>query len=239
MDVFAALADPVRRDLLVRLAVAADPRRRPRSGSPDQPPGRQPAPAGADRRGAGHSGGPRPERLYALRGEGLAPVHGLLRALAVAQPRVGPDALDALDLEVRRTVRDHRSPSPTQQTSWRRSDDHDSDRPLGGARRDDVPRPRPHVRRPIESVWAAVTEPERLARWIGTWTGDPASGQVDFRMLFEGQSDDQARRASGCASTRASRRGTSPSPRRCPGRPMPPPRGRWCSTSLRSTGSPL
>ena len=44
---------------------------------------------------------------------------------------------------------------------------------------------------PIESVWAAVTEPERLARWIGTWTGDPASGQVDFRMLFEGQSDDQ------------------------------------------------
>ena len=40
---------------------------------------------------------------------------------------------------------------------------------------------------PIESVWAAVTEPERLARWIGTWTGDPASGKVDFRMLFEGE----------------------------------------------------
>jgi uncharacterized protein YndB with AHSA1/START domain len=40
---------------------------------------------------------------------------------------------------------------------------------------------------PIEDVWAAVTEPERLARWIGTWTGDPASGSVDFRMLFEGE----------------------------------------------------
>ncbi len=40
---------------------------------------------------------------------------------------------------------------------------------------------------PIESVWAAVTEPERLARWIGTWTGDPASGAVDFRMLYEGE----------------------------------------------------
>jgi uncharacterized protein YndB with AHSA1/START domain len=39
---------------------------------------------------------------------------------------------------------------------------------------------------PIEDVWAAVTEPERLARWIGTWTGDPESGHVSFRMLFEG-----------------------------------------------------
>ena len=42
-------------------------------------------------------------------------------------------------------------------------------------------------RAPIEDVWAAVTEPERLARWIGTWTGDPASGGVEFRMLFEGE----------------------------------------------------
>lgn len=42
-------------------------------------------------------------------------------------------------------------------------------------------------RAPIEDVWAAVTEPERLARWIGTWTGDPAAGSVAFRMLFEGE----------------------------------------------------
>lgn len=41
-------------------------------------------------------------------------------------------------------------------------------------------------RAPIEDVWAAVTEPERLARWIGTWSGDPASGSVRFEMLFEG-----------------------------------------------------
>lgn len=41
-------------------------------------------------------------------------------------------------------------------------------------------------RAPVEDVWAAVTEPERLARWIGSWTGDPASGAVEFRMLFEG-----------------------------------------------------
>ena len=41
-------------------------------------------------------------------------------------------------------------------------------------------------RAPIGSVWAAVTEPERLARWIGTVTGDPATGRVAFRMTAEG-----------------------------------------------------
>ena len=41
-------------------------------------------------------------------------------------------------------------------------------------------------RAPVEDVWAAVTEPQRLDRWIGTWTGDPASGQVLFRMTAEG-----------------------------------------------------
>jgi len=40
---------------------------------------------------------------------------------------------------------------------------------------------------PIEDVWAAVTEPARLERWIGTWSGDPASGQVDFRMTAESE----------------------------------------------------
>ena len=40
---------------------------------------------------------------------------------------------------------------------------------------------------PIEDVWAAVTEPERLQRWIGTWEGDPASGSVAFRMTAEGE----------------------------------------------------
>lgn len=42
-------------------------------------------------------------------------------------------------------------------------------------------------RAPAEDVWAAVTEPDRLARWIGTWTGDPRTGSVEFRMLFEGE----------------------------------------------------
>ncbi|WP_392542039.1 SRPBCC family protein [Oryzobacter telluris] len=42
-------------------------------------------------------------------------------------------------------------------------------------------------RAPVEDVWAAVTEPERLVRWIGTWSGDPTSGTVDFRMTAEGE----------------------------------------------------
>ena len=42
-------------------------------------------------------------------------------------------------------------------------------------------------RAPIEDVWAAVTESDRLARWIGVWTGDPASGHVQFAMTAESQ----------------------------------------------------
>lgn len=38
---------------------------------------------------------------------------------------------------------------------------------------------------PIEDVWASVTEPDRLARWIGTFTGDPRSGRVEFQMTAE------------------------------------------------------
>lgn len=41
-------------------------------------------------------------------------------------------------------------------------------------------------RAPATDVWAAVTEPERMQRWIGTWSGDPATREVDFRMTAEG-----------------------------------------------------
>jgi len=47
-------------------------------------------------------------------------------------------------------------------------------------------------RAPVEDVWAAVTEPERLARWIGTWTGDPATGHVLFRMTAEEEMPEEA-----------------------------------------------
>ncbi len=42
-------------------------------------------------------------------------------------------------------------------------------------------------RAPIDDVWAAVTESERLGRWIGTWTGDPKNGFVMFTMTAEGE----------------------------------------------------
>ncbi len=41
-------------------------------------------------------------------------------------------------------------------------------------------------RAPIDDVWAAVTDSDRLGRWIGTWEGDPAEGHVTFQMRFEG-----------------------------------------------------
>ena len=62
--------------------------------------------------------------------------------------------------------------------------------PSGRIERDAEGRPTLVITRefsaPIEDVWAAVTEPARLERWIGTFTGDPASGSVMFAMTAEG-----------------------------------------------------
>lgn len=41
-------------------------------------------------------------------------------------------------------------------------------------------------RAPIDDVWAAMTESERLERWIGRWEGDPAAGTITFFMTAEG-----------------------------------------------------
>ncbi|USQ76279.1 SRPBCC domain-containing protein [Ornithinimicrobium cryptoxanthini] len=38
---------------------------------------------------------------------------------------------------------------------------------------------------PIEDVWAALTESERLGRWFCTWTGDPETGRVEVTWAFE------------------------------------------------------
>lgn len=57
--------------------------------------------------------------------------------------------------------------------------------PLGAVLRDDEGRRLEFVRRyaqPPHDVWAAITDPERTARWFGTWTGDPASGTVHLTM---------------------------------------------------------
>ena len=40
---------------------------------------------------------------------------------------------------------------------------------------------------PIADVWAAVTESDRLSRWIGNWSGDPKSGSISFFMTAEAE----------------------------------------------------
>ena len=47
-------------------------------------------------------------------------------------------------------------------------------------------------RAPLEDVWAACTEPGRMERWVGTWSGDPDSGTITFRMTAEGEDAIQA-----------------------------------------------
>jgi len=36
---------------------------------------------------------------------------------------------------------------------------------------------------PVEDVWAYLADPALLARWYGTYTGDPASGRVRLAMV--------------------------------------------------------
>ena len=108
MDVFAALADPVRRALLARLAagptrVADLAAEHPISRPAISKHLRLLTEAGlvaAEDRGR--------ERHYRIDRSGLAPVHELLAALAPAPP-FAERALDALEIEVRRTGRERRT----------------------------------------------------------------------------------------------------------------------------------
>lgn len=106
MDAFEALADPIRRDLLSRLA----------SGSArvvdlaSEYSISRPAVSKhlrllteAELVTATTLGR---ERHYALARDGLQPVLGYLRTLRASRPPIPEHALDALDLEVRRTTRD-------------------------------------------------------------------------------------------------------------------------------------
>jgi len=34
-------------------------------------------------------------------------------------------------------------------------------------------------------VWSALTDPDRLDRWFGRWSGDPSSGSVEVTMTAE------------------------------------------------------
>lgn len=41
------------------------------------------------------------------------------------------------------------------------------------------------LRTSAEEVWSVLTDPARVARWYGTWSGDPASGRVELLMTAE------------------------------------------------------
>jgi uncharacterized protein YndB with AHSA1/START domain len=42
-----------------------------------------------------------------------------------------------------------------------------------------------HYEAPATEVWSALTDPDRTARWLGRWSGDPAEGQVLLTMADE------------------------------------------------------
>ena len=115
MDVFAALADPVRRSLLEEVSsgparVVDLAARRPISRPAVSRHLKVLVEAGlvtATDRGR--------ERHYALDAAGLAPVSSLLERLVLGSTPVTGQALDALATEVRRTTRDRRTPLTSQQ----------------------------------------------------------------------------------------------------------------------------
>lgn len=52
---------------------------------------------------------------------------------------------------------------------------------------------------PIEDVWASVTEPDRTARWFGTWRGDPGPGRmIEVQMGFEDEAPWLEKRIDAC-----------------------------------------
>ena len=119
MDVFAAVADPVRRSLLLRLT--AGPARVVDLAA--EHPISRPAVSrhlrvlsdaglvGADEHGR--------ERYYHLEPAALDPVRDLLAALRPRAP-IPESAFDALDVEVRRTLRERRQTAqhvPTEETA--------------------------------------------------------------------------------------------------------------------------
>jgi DNA-binding transcriptional ArsR family regulator len=113
VDAFAALADPVRRDLLRRLALgparvvdlaAEHPISRP-AVSKHLRVLTEAGLASADDRGR--------ERHYRALPGGLAPIRALLDELAAPAPPISEQMLDGLELEVRRTGRERHATEPT------------------------------------------------------------------------------------------------------------------------------
>ena len=118
MDVFAALADPVRRSLLE--VVASGPARVVdlAAGRPISRPAVSKHLKVLVDAGLVIATDHGRERHYALDTAGLAPVSALLERLVLGMTPVTGQALDALATEVRRTARDRRtSLNPQQETA--------------------------------------------------------------------------------------------------------------------------
>ncbi|UYN83870.1 MAG: winged helix-turn-helix transcriptional regulator [Microcella sp.] len=123
MDPFAALADETRRRLLV--AIASAPRTAGALATTE--PISRPA-ISRHLRVLREEGLVRVTtvgrtRIYSIDHDGLAPVQALLDSITSAsappapQPPIAVERLDALDLEIRRAVRDHRTSSPREETA--------------------------------------------------------------------------------------------------------------------------
>ena len=118
MDVFAALADPVRRSLLDELASGPSRVVDLAASRPISRPAISRHLRGLAQAGLVAATDHGRERHYALTPAGLAPVTGLIERLVLGGTPVTGQALDALATEVRRTVRDRRtSPIPRQETA--------------------------------------------------------------------------------------------------------------------------
>jgi len=117
VDVYAALADPVRRSLLEELAsgpvrvvdlAASRAISRPAVSKHLR---------GLAEAGLVAASDHGRERHYALTPAGLAPVAALVERLVLGRTPVTANALDALATEVRRTSRDRRTSAPRQESA--------------------------------------------------------------------------------------------------------------------------
>ena len=161
MEALAALADPIRRELVAcsrgELAAGSSPAGS-RSAARDQPPS-----SGAPRGGLVRARIDGKRRLYALDPRPLRELDDWLEPYR----DLWAQRLDALDTEIARGRRAQRAEN--------RHDRGPRD-PRGVVTTEDDGRQRLEFRRswpdPIEDVWPALTEPDRLARWIGTYEGE-------------------------------------------------------------------
>src|SRR3954471_11464130 len=152
-------------------------RRGARRPVPGQPAGHQPSSPGAPRGGAR----PGPGRGQAT------PVRARPAAIAGARRMAGalPRPMGAAAGRI-----GHRDRPRPAGTSERRADMTDIDSRRGVVTTEADGRQRVEFRRswpdPIEDVWAALTEPDRLARWIGVYEGERrAGGTGTFAMTQE------------------------------------------------------